>query len=489
MNLLGRTDSAQRLGRKETGQTATIVGVVCPPAGLLLIGEIFRRTARFCRPGKYIHLHLPPREVKYSRELEKSPGGRKVACRIVPAVSGGRKDNKSRRAILSALRPTRLGVLFAMLIGLGVGFWQWGKPPKPRVVLENRGPVTEVIFSPDGQTLAIIEGDRFNHSLALWNVSAGRKELDLFKDTQVTRVAFSPDGRKVACSFPESSGVWDLTDGRELVTYDHPHHLVFSKGKLFAIGQQYELLDMVTNKIVKNPDELGSWPPTGGDRRITGGKNNAILLRDAAGTVRVWDLFNATFLAERRDIPDVLGGLVKLASENRFLIVHSPVDEGPFTVFICNLTTGQKLAASNGASILTGVALAPDGESVAIGVEQSFATLSTKSWWHSFTEWLGIQIARSDYYVSLRAFPSGEEITVLNDCMSPVLSPDGRTLAVTSADGKSLQLWDLPIRKPIGKILAQAGLAALATLLAFNGLGCLRRRRMRLKANVPTPTG
>jgi hypothetical protein len=42
-------------------------------------------------------------------------------------------------------------------------------------------------------------------------------------------------------------------------------------------------------------------------------------------------------------------------------------------------------------------------------------------------------------------------------------SPDGRTLAVTAVDG-ALELWHLPIRKPIGKILALA--------------------RMRLKANV-----
>jgi hypothetical protein len=36
------------------------------------------------------------------------------------------------RLFLSGLRPTRLGVLLAVLIGFGVGFWQWGKPPKPR---------------------------------------------------------------------------------------------------------------------------------------------------------------------------------------------------------------------------------------------------------------------------------------------------------------------------------------------------------------------
>jgi hypothetical protein len=37
----------------------------------------------------------------------------------------------------------------------------------------------------------------------------------------------------------------------------------------------------------------------------------------------------------------------------------------------------------------------------------------------------------------------------------------------------------LPIRKPVGKILGLAALAAAATLLAINGLGRLRRRRIK----------
>jgi len=37
----------------------------------------------------------------------------------------------------------------------------------------------------------------------------------------------------------------------------------------------------------------------------------------------------------------------------------------------------------------------------------------------------------------------------------------------------------LPIRKPIGKILGLAALAAVATLLAINVLGWLRRRKIK----------
>jgi len=122
------------------------------------------------------------------------------------------------------------------------------------------------------------------------------------------------------------------------------------------------------------------------------------------------------------------------------------------------------------------VALAPDGKMVALGAVTMIEP-PQKSWWKQFTEWLGLQSEHSVRSVILQTFLSGEEIAVLPNCSSPVFSPDGQTLAVTSFDGESLQLWDLSIRKPIGKILALAGLAALATLLAFKAIACLRRKR------------
>ena len=70
-------------------------------------------------------------------------------------------------------------------------------------------------------------------------------------------------------------------------------------------------------------------------------------------------------------------------------------------------------------------------------------------------------------------------------CSNPLFSPNGRTLAVTGANFSGLQLWDLPIREPIGRILGLGGLAAVATLLAFNGLGWLRRRRSIQTAVTP----
>src|SRR6516164_1355423 len=93
---------------------------------------------------------------------------------------------------LFALKPTRLGVLFAVLVGLGVGFWEWSRPPRPRMVLEKLDHEFKAHFSTDGRTLAIIDGRRFNNSLTLWDVRTGQKKRTLCKDTQVTGVAFSP---------------------------------------------------------------------------------------------------------------------------------------------------------------------------------------------------------------------------------------------------------------------------------------------------------
>src|SRR5262249_15261326 len=129
---------------------------------------------------------------------------------------------------------------------------------------------------------------------------------------------------------------------------------------------------------------------------------------------------------------------------------------------------------------------APDGKLLAVG-DSTWPVTHDNTWWNWFTGWLRRQDNPTGFRVLLKSLPSGEQVVVLPGCLWPVISPDGKTLAVTfwsDLERTSVQLWDLPIRKPIGKILGLSALAAVATLLAFNGLDWLRRRRMRLKANL-----
>lgn len=392
------------------------------------------------------------------------------------------------RSFLSAIKPTRLGVLFAVLIGFGVGFWQWGKPPKPRVVLENLGNQFRPFFSPDGRTCLILSRDPDNREflVANWDLQTGQKQHELFKFQGGWRsIAFSPGGKTVAFRFDSMPriGVWDLGSGRQTASYECDEvgdQINFSpEGRLLAVGQAevFALWDVAEQKIVKRLVLDGEDFVADGD--------NAILVGAKGNIVKVWDLANGTLCAAGRDIPKE-PSFVTLSSDRRFLTYQN--DQNGRLMgggFIYDLVTGKKQELPGDGSNL-GCAIATDRLTVALVYPNG--ALQSTSWWSRFSEWLGLKHEDSSGpFVTLKAVGSGEQIIVLKNCLNPLFSPDGRTLAVTSADGTSLQLWDLPIRKPIGKILAYAVLAALVTLLVLNGLGWLRRSR-RTHGNSSNPS-
>jgi WD40 repeat protein len=57
--------------------------------------------------------------------------------------------------------------------------------------------------------------------LRLWELPAGREILNLHGHAQpLMCAAFSPDGRRLAtCGYDQTVIIWDLTTGRELLTY------------------------------------------------------------------------------------------------------------------------------------------------------------------------------------------------------------------------------------------------------------------------------
>jgi WD40 repeat protein len=377
------------------------------------------------------------------------------------------------RLLLSALRTNRLGVLFAVLIGLGVGFWQWGKPPKPRIVLENVGPRPKVYFAPDGRALATWSGEDYPHySLTLWNGHTGEKKLDLYQGHwgSFCGLGFSADGKTVACRFHDKICVWNIEKGLTQATYDdkdgfdYPQIVFTPDGKLLVMHENSILWNVAENKLEKKLLLDGE--------RVIGGRDNSLLVVGKGDTIKIWDLPN-TILCKECRIPNHPWQAVSIAPDRSLLFSHK---EG----LIYNLNTGEPREIPR--PELSGPPLAPNWKMVA--VQDWFSAPQSESWWGLFTEWLGIQDQDKGPCVTLHTFPSGEQISVLKHCSSPVFSPDSRSLAVTGTDGISLQLWDLPIRKPIGKILAQAGLAALATLLALNGLSWLRRRRSKEHAQL-----
>jgi WD40 repeat protein len=386
------------------------------------------------------------------------------------------------RAVLSPLKPTRLGVLFAVLIGFGVGFWQWGRPPRPRVVLDT-GPGPRAYFSPDGQTLVIVHGED-PYYLALWDVKTGTTKIDLGKIDLPEALAFSPNSETLACRSKDQIRVWDLATAKELATYkdkDGQNYRQMSystEGKLLALGKDFLLWDVAANKVIKKLVQDGN-------EKILEIGNDWLMILDKHSQIKVWDLTTATVVAESKNIPDPGQGDIlanaELSLNRRFLFYHQyDAMLRLKSVFTYDLGNKHRQDLQGDWRSLPNAmaSISPGGHTVALLVRNPL-TPQQKSWWNWFTDWLGLQRNLPDLYIILKAFPSGEELAVLRNCSAPMFSPDGRTLAVHDIDGKTLELFDLPIRKPIGKILGLAALAAVATLLALNGLGWLRRRRIK----------
>jgi WD40 repeat protein len=339
-----------------------------------------------------------------------------------------------------------------------------------------------VYFSPDGRTLATFQEidpgkkERYErqHLLNLWDVNSGRKKLDI--TGWGPGLVFSPDGQAIACRFLRFSKiqVWEVNSGRELAAYPElggPNwlSLVFSpEGKLLALGKHDVLWDVADHKIVKNF--------LLNDEQVIAAGQNTILVATNGDVVKVWDLATGTMCAERPDIPtrvvraDRPTPSVRLTSDRRFLLYR------PDDIYVFDFVLKQKhfFPALVGNTHTTSVAIAPDGQTVALGMYYANKP-KQRFWWSWFTDLFAQQAAPTNYHVALKTFPAREEIMVLDGWHSPVFSPDGQTLAVVAEDGKSVQLWDT--RKPIGKILGLAGLAAVATLLAFKAFGRLRRKR------------
>jgi WD40 repeat protein len=127
-----------------------------------------------------------------------------------------------------------------------IGDTHWDTGPEPNYLRE----VSSVAFSPDGKRIAagmIFSGgsgiEKEEHWLRVWNAATGHQELALKGHAaSVTSVAFSPEGKRIASgSWDNTVKVWDATNGKEILTFkgqpDMVTCLAFSPdGKRIASG-------------------------------------------------------------------------------------------------------------------------------------------------------------------------------------------------------------------------------------------------------------
>jgi RNA polymerase sigma factor (sigma-70 family) len=294
----------------------------------------------------------------------------------------------------------------------------------------DQNAVFQVVFSPDGMTLASVSWDEKLH---LWYVATG-KELGPLPGPRdhVTAVRFAPDGKRIAVGSEWQTHLCDLATGKVRHRLEGTPIAFSPEGKLLALMDTYGAIHLFETALGKKLFAVGP----NGIRALAFSPDSKILALANPTTCSLWDTATGQAL---RSFPEARSAIVSLAfaPDGRTLAIGG--HDG--AIHLGDVATGRAARQPTGhGDTIHAIAFAPDSKTVATGGQDGMVLL-----WEAARGWDLRQLEGHTRAVRCLAY-----------------APDGRTL-VSGSDDWILRWWE-PAR---GKLYREVGVPSPIRDVAF----------------------
>ena len=324
--------------------------------------------------------------------------------------------------ILRRVRPRRAAWLVACAAGLvflGVWLTAGGSPTAP-------GARNSVAFSPDGKTLAAVDGA---DGIYLWDIPA-RSQVATLPDPgkqAVVSVAFSPDGKTLA-AVDAAGGIylWDIAARNLVVTLSAPNVQAVNSAAFSPDGKTLATADAADTYLWDIPARsLVAAVPDPGKQAVVSvafsPDGKTLATGDAAGGIYLWDIPARSLVATLPDPGKQAVVSVAFSPDGKTLATGDAAGG----IYLWDIPARSLVATlpDPGKQAVVSVAFSPDGKTLATA-----DAAGTYLWDIS---------ARS--LVATLPDPGKQAV------VSVAFSPDGKTLATADAAGGTY-LWGIPAK-------------------------------------------
>ncbi len=364
----------------------------------------------------------------------------------------------------------------------------------PAAAKSDEPALSAVRYSPDGTVIAA-GGQESNH-VTLWDAASGGVVAGPITTNPpgggAQSISFSPNSKRIAVpGAPGTVGIWDVATGRRvgkplaIGSADVEEAIFAGGGRILIVSDDsgaVSVVDTATGQAMRRPWSVGSEPAAALSLSPDG---RLLAVASFAGPVFVWDMrsgepYGAPLRADTSSPGDVafspdgrtlvsgqlrsvvawsmdgeqaigtpLGGPAALITDVAFSRDGTRIVAGRFggDTVVYDTKTRRPVRRLNGHSVVSAVALRPQGKLVAVG------TIDGK-----------VQLFDAD-----SGAPAGAPLDVGHGAVWQLaFSPDGQLLAVAQdpngvagayvqrRDGEA-QLWDVASRRRVGQLRPHAG--------------------------------